>query len=386
MRIRILHVIDTMLGMGGMEKGVVNLIRGMDPTHFEHVVCVMRSLGSLTDSIPRDRAQVICLGETGSGLRFQALGLARQIRAAKPDVVHSRNWGTIEAVLAGSVLGSCSLVHSEHGMESESPAEPLRRRWLRRLAFQLADQVMSVSYHLRDHYARNTGFAADRIGVIHNGVDTDLFYPRDQKRVITRDQLGIAQDEFCVGIVGRLEPVKDTLTLLRAATAFPDTWGAWRILIAGDGSDLPVLQEFLRTRPSLRDRVTFLGEIQDVPEFLNCLDVYVLPSLYEGISNSLLEAMASGLCVIATAVGGNSEVIVDGESGLLFPVGDSDSLAERLNMLYQRREVRARLARRAIDRVKEQFSLQSMVRNYEQMYCSVHTRSGARLKTGQGQP
>src|SRR4051812_4135789 len=113
MAIRILHVIDTLLGMGGMEKGVVNLIRRMEPDRFEHVVCVLRSLGALTDSIP-DRAKVVCLGETGSGMRFQALTLARQIEAVKPDIVHSRNWGTIEAVFAGRWLGSCAAIHSEH--------------------------------------------------------------------------------------------------------------------------------------------------------------------------------------------------------------------------------------------------------------------------------
>jgi sugar transferase (PEP-CTERM/EpsH1 system associated) len=370
MAIRILHIIDTLLGMGGMEKGVVNLISRMDPDRFEHVVCVLRSLGSLADSIPTDRARVVCLGETGSGMRFQALTLARQIEAVKPDIVHSRNWGTIEAVFAGRCVGFCAVVHSEHGMESCSPVEPRRRRWLRRLAFELADRVLSVSCHLRDHHALRTGFPVRKISVIHNGVDTDLFRRRPEERVRTRARYGLAPDEFCIGMVGRLEPIKDMLTLLRAAAEFPVSLN-WRVLIAGEGSELPVLQEFLRDRPEMRSRILFLGEIQDVPDFLNSLDVYVLPSLYEGMSNSLLEAMSSGLAVVASSVGGNTEVVVDGESGLLFPVGQSPALAKRLLMLHHQAELRLRLGCQAMHRIKESFSFESMVREYDRMYSGV---------------
>lgn len=373
MAIRILHVIDTMLGMGGMEKGVVNLIRRMDPERFEHIVCVLRSLGSLAECIPSDRSQVVCLGETGAGLRFQAFTLARQIEAVKPDIVHSRNWGTIEAVFAGRYLGSCALIHSEHGMESYSSVEPRRRRWLRRLAYQLADQVLAVSYHLRDHHAERTGFPANRIAVIHNGVDTALFQPRPAERMRMRARLGIGAEEFCIGTVGRLEPIKDILTLLRAAAECSYSLN-WRVVIAGEGSELPALQDFLRNQPAMRSRFSFLGEIQHVPDFLNSLDVYVLPSLYEGISNSLLEAMSTGLPVVASAVGGNTEVVLDGDSGLLFPVSQPLALAERLKLLYESNQLRERLGLNAIQRVREHFSLESMVSRYEQMYSSVIAR------------
>jgi glycosyltransferase involved in cell wall biosynthesis len=337
-----------------MEKGVVNLIQRLDPSRLEHVVCVLRSLGSLAESIPPDRGKVVCLGETGSGMRFQALTLARQIMAVNPDIVHSRNWGTIETVLAGRWVGSCAMIHSEHGMESYAPnaVEPQRRRWLRRLAFQLADRVLSVSYHLRDYHAQRTGFPASHISVIHNGVDMGLFRNRTRDRMSCRARFGFAPDEFCLGTVGRLEPIKDLLTLLKAAAAFPDSMN-WHLAVAGEGRELPALQEFLRDKPRLQKRVRFLGEIQDVPDFLNSLDVYVLPSLYEGISNSLLEAMASGVAVVASRVGGNTEVVVDGESGILFPVAQPAVLAERLVMLDREADTRQRLGRAAIQRIKE---------------------------------
>jgi glycosyltransferase involved in cell wall biosynthesis len=209
--------------------------------------------------------------------------------------------------------------------------------------------------------------------VIHNGVDTDLFRRRPEVRERQRARYGVVPEEFCIGTVGRLEPVKDILTLLRAIGELAQL-EQWRVLIAGAGSDLPVLQQFLRERPELCSRVTWLGEIQDVPDFLNSLDLYVLPSIYEGISNSLLEAMASGIAVAASDVGGNKEVIVDGECGLLFPVGQHLTLAERLKRLILAPETRLRLADKAVDRVRRFFSLDSMVQEYTQMYTEVFAK------------
>jgi sugar transferase (PEP-CTERM/EpsH1 system associated) len=369
MRIRIMHIIDTLLGMGGMEKGVINLVNRMDPGRFEHVICVLRSLGTLANQIRPERASVVCVGENGSGRRFQAGTLATHIRKVQPDVVHCRNWGTIEAVFAGRCVGIPGVVYSEHGMESSARAEPLRRRCIRRVAFQIADRVLSVSCALRDYHARNTGFPPGKISVIHNGVDTELYRGRPCARALARSKYGLAPDELCVGTVGRLEPVKDLLTLLRAAGAFPASL-EWRILIAGDGTQFPVIQEYLQARPALQNRVLLLGEIEDVSEYLNALDIYALPSLYEGISNSLLEAMATGLPVVATDVGGNSEVVVDGESGLLFPVGDSAALAERLSIL-SRGDAREHFGREALRRVREAFSMEAMVRQYTRLYNSV---------------
>lgn len=385
MAIRILHVVDTMLGMGGMEKGVVNLIRHMDPSRFEHVVCVIRSLGVLSDSIPQDRVKLLCLGHTASGFTFLAPRFARIIRECKPDVVHSRNRGAFEAILAGYWAGSCSLVHSEHGVESiDANPEPWRHRQVRRLVYNLADQVCAVSHHLRDYHALRTGFPAGKIKVIHNGVDTARFRPQEELRRSMRQRLGIAPDEFCIGAVGRLEPVKDIATLLRAAAQMPGLARGCRLLIAGDGREATALGELAQSIPELKLRTQFVGEIQEIPEFLNALDVYVLPSLFEGICNSLLEAMAVGVPVVATATGGNPEVVIDGQSGLLFPVADAAALAAILERLRLQSDLRARLGEQARLRIRDHFSLESMVAGYEELYTALARKTvrGARSAPG----
>lgn len=376
MPIRIMHVVDH-LGKGGLENGLVNIINGLDPDRFEHVVCAVRQLGPNADRLPRN-VRVICMSKRDSDFPLQFPRLAREIRAVEPQVVHSRNWGAIEAVLAVKWLRSCAVVHSEHGLETGADAkEPWRRTCFRRLAFELADRVLAVSNQLRDLHAGRTGFPARRIGVIHNGVDGNRFFPDPAARARMRAELGISGDEYCIGCVGNLLPVKDHATLLRAVAHAAGVLTNWRLVIAGEGSERPKLEAFLLEHPEWKAHVLLLGSSDRIPELLNAMDVYVLPSLSEGISNSLLEAMSTGLAVMATATGGNPEVVVDGESGLLFPVGDAEKLAEHLIILERRRNIRAQLAEQAVLRVREEFSMEAMLRNYTRLYENLGQRMTA---------
>jgi sugar transferase (PEP-CTERM/EpsH1 system associated) len=368
MPIRILHVVDS-LGKGGLENGLVNLIRHMDPVRFEHVIVTMRGLGPNADRLPIERVQLLSLGKKDSESRFQVPALARAIRRFRPDIVHSRNWAAIEAVVAGRWVDSGALIHSEHGLEADAAAkEPWRRICFRRLAYELADRVLAVSYQLRDLHARRTGFPAHKITVVHNGVDSRRFFPDASARARIREELGLAETDFCIGCLGNLLPVKDHVTLLHAIDGMAESGVNWRLLMIGEGPERPKLEAFVDAHPAWKNRVSFLGSSNRVPELLMAMDVYVLSSVAEGISNSLLEAMASGLPVVATSVGGNPEVVVEEESGLLFPAGDSHQLARLLLRLESQRDLRLQLAQCALRRVREEFSLESMVQKYEQLY------------------
>jgi len=369
--IRIMHFVDG-LSQGGLENGLVNLIDRLDPERFEHVVCAIRRLGPNADRLPQDRVRVMCLARKSTDSAIHQGALVRAIREVQPDVVHSRNWGAVEAVMAGRWTGCRAVVHSEHGLEADANAkEPMRRRLFRRFAFELAHRVVSVSHQLKELHARRTGFAAKRISVIHNGVDGQRFRPDAETRVQMRRELGISADEFCIGSVGNLLPVKDHMTLLEAFDRVGGSDPACRLVLFGEGSERSRLEAYADAHPEWRKRVSFPGSSPRVAEMLNALDVYVLPSISEGISNSLLEAMANGLPVVATATGGNPEVIVDGESGLLVPVGDSERLAQKLLELRASKDLRVQLGQGALRRVAEHFSMDSMVRNYAQMYESL---------------
>jgi sugar transferase (PEP-CTERM/EpsH1 system associated) len=377
--IRIMHVVDNM-GKGGLENGLVNLIERMDPNRFEHTVYALRHLGANADRLPKDRVKVICLSKKDTDSRVQVLALARGIRELKPDIVHSRNWAAVEAVIAGKWVGSSALVHSEHGLDSDTVVrEPRRRSYFRRLAFELADRVLSVSGQLRDLHAERTGFPAHRITVIHNGVDRGRFFPDPAGRARAREELGLSDAEFCIGCVGNLSPVKDYTTLLEAVAEIAKLCLDWRLVIIGEGPERSKMERLVNAHPQWKNRVSLLGLNHRVPELLNAMDVYVSSSLFEGISNSLLEAMATGLPVAVTAIGGNPEVVVDGESGLLFPTSNVRRLAERLLALRASRDLRMQLGQRALQRVREQFSLDVMVRKYEEVYESLGATVPAHL-------
>jgi glycosyltransferase involved in cell wall biosynthesis len=245
-----------------------------------------------------------------------------------------------------------------------------------------------VSHELKARHASRTGFDASRIAVVHNGVDTQHYSRQAEARAKLRSEHGITPTDFCIGCVGNLTAVKDHMTLFRALDAFENTAfpsGArrnWRLMMVGDGPERARLENLTRAR-GWSNRVSFLGLRNEIPELLNAFDLYVLPSLSEGICNSLLEAMATGLPVLATAVGGNPEVVVDGVSGRLFPAGDDSSLAGQLLLVYRRPDLRLQLGREAVKRVDREFSIASMVHQYEQVYSAVAIKSaGAKRMAG----
>ncbi|MGA7409481.1 MAG: glycosyltransferase [Bryobacteraceae bacterium] len=372
MQSRILHVIDS-LGNGGLENGVVNLVRHMDRLRFQHCICTVRALGVNLNSVRASGARVMHIGKEEK--RFQTSALIKAIHELRPDIIHTRNWGAIEGILAARLTGFGATVHSEHGLESGAASLPRRKIWFRRLAFEFADRVLCVSHQLRDYYSRTTGFRACRMTVIHNGVDSDRFCPDPAARARIRRELNIGENEFCVGCVGNLLPVKDHDTLLRALAILGGESKGWRVLIAGDGPTRPKLEFAARAVERLGLQTSFLGTWSRIPELLNAFDVYVLPSLNEGVSNSLLEAMATGLPVIATDVGGTPEVINDGRSGLLFPAGDSEKLANYLMQLRISSCLREDLGSEARRHAREHFSIQTMVRRYEDLYEGLAARA-----------
>ena len=371
-----MHVVNN-LGKGGLENGLVNVIERMDPNRFEHVVCTLRGLGPNAGRLSRGRVQVDALGNADSTSRFQMPTLVRAIRRFRPEVVHSRNWAAIEAVLAARIARAGAVVHSEHGFEAEALAkEPWRRTSFRRISYQFADRVFCVSAQLRDLHARRTGFPAHKMAVIHNGVDRERFRPDPATRHAVRAELQLGETDFCIGCVANLLPVKDHVTLLEALTSLPSGFGNWRLILIGEGPERGRLEGLVAERPDWGPRVMFLGSSSRVPELLRAMDVFVLPSVAEGICNSLLEAMATGLPVVATAVGGNPEVVVDGESGRLFQAGDVEALAGHLCDLRAQPELRRRMGERAIQRVRDEFSMAAMVHAYEQLYSSLRPAAG----------
>ena len=219
--------------------------------------CAVFRLGTQLERYPPDQVRLVCLEQKAKKSSMQAGPLVTMIRELRPNIVHSRNWGAMEAVMAGRWVRHCSVIHSEHGIETNPSAEPRRRNWFRRAAFELADRVFSVSAQMRDSLAHSTGFPRQKIAVIHNGVDRKRFRPDASARRRFRTAQGMTDDEFAIGCVGRLNRIKDYPTVLRAAEVFSRSCTAWRLYIAGDGADQAALEAFVKANPALNGRVYF---------------------------------------------------------------------------------------------------------------------------------
>jgi glycosyltransferase involved in cell wall biosynthesis len=244
----------------------------------------------------------------------------------------------------------------------------LRRRILQRLLSLRTHKLYAVADYLREYYIRVVGISARRIDTIYNGVDVEVYAPwnRDVRRE-EKVKLGFPAGKILIGAVGTLYWVKDPETFLKAASLVLRKRDDVSFLWIGEGPLKSTLQELAREL-GVEGKVVFLGSRDDVSSILATLDVFVLPSLIEGLSYSILEAMATGLPVVATDVGGNSELIRDGETGYLIPTKKPEILADILLRLVSEETLRADLGRRARQRIEEKFSLKKMVQIYEQMY------------------
>jgi len=374
-QLRVLHVVDR-LDLGGTESGILKVIGGLDSDEFTHAVCTARGHSS---QFAKERAfsgRIFDAAGSESKSKFLIYRFAQIVRQYRPHIVHSRNWGAIEAVFAARFAGAPVVVHSEHGYELDVlKGLPLRRRLLRRAAYATADAVFTVSLELRDYHARQAGVSPARIDVLANGVDSERFSPRPEKKLACRVGLGLPENSLIIGTVGRLVPIKAQSLLLQAAKELLNRGFDLCVALAGDGSEFERLRS-LASSLSLTGRVHFLGALRNVEDFLKALDVFVLPSVSEGMSNTLLEAMSSGLPVVATRVGGNPELIEDKVSGRLFQVGDVAELAEHLSSLAGDAELRGRLGASARAQILAEFSLGTMLDRYRDLYRRLAARRG----------
>jgi len=357
------------LTTGGTELVVLKLVAGLDRDLFEHMICALRA--GTPPQLPAN-ARYVTMASAAGGKRFLVPAMFRLFARERPDVVHSRNWGAIESIAAARLARVPAVVHSEHGRDVQTMhGLPWRRRAFRRICFPLANCVFAVTEELRQYYVAQVGKTAERMQVLSNGVDTRSFAPDLAARRRVRERLGASESSFVVGCVGRLDPVKDHVTLLQAAELVAARGIDIRVVIVGDGPRRCALEAEASNCPGLRGRAIFPGEIENVPDWLNSFDVFVLPSLSEGMSNTLLEAMSTGVVPVATNVGGNPDLVEDGASGLLFWPRDAGMLANILAELASDPLRRRFLGGNARRRVEKNFSLDKMLNRYTNLYTSL---------------
>jgi len=374
----VLHRFD----VGGLENGVVNLINRLPPDRFRHAVIAMTEVGQFRGRVQRDDVQFYALHKPpGQGLRI-APQLARLLSEIHPALVHTRNLGALEMSLPAAWARVPVRVHGEHGWDTNDPdGRSLKCRLVRRMYRPFVHRYVALSRQLQRYLSDAVGVPTERIEQIYNGVDTQLFRPAPTQRTVIAGSPFTDPDLWLVGTVGRLQAIKDQMLLVRAFMRALDLDATarrrMRLVMVGDGPLRPQIEQALRSSGHAA-LAWVAGERTDVPEVMRGLDEFVLPSRAEGISNTILEAMATALPIVATAVGGNDELLDDGVTGRLVPAGDVDALAramlDDLSDVARARQ-RGAAARQAVQR---RFSLEGMVASYGDLYERLLTKAAAR--------
>ncbi len=349
--------------LGGLENGVVNLANRMDD-EFEVSICCLARNGNAASRLKKDTAVYEMLKPEGFSPAY-LLRLWSFFRKERFHIVHTRNWAGIEAAIAAKLAGGSRVIHSEHGTDFSNV--PKRRLWGRKSGQWAIDQFIAVSPQLVKDLKELVGISKP-ITLIQNGVDLERFSPGKSN---VRVELGIPADAFVALFVGRLETVKNVSGIIRAfrKLIYNEECGQFRLVLAGDGTLREQLISEARAL-GIEDKVIFAGARNDIPELLRSADCLVLNSYSEGLPNVVLEAMACGLPIIATAVGSLPELL-KGERGYLIDVNDSDALSVALRAMCFDVELRSDYAINARDYVSRYYSLGQMVENYQAAYREV---------------
>lgn len=366
--------------VGGLENGVVNLINRM--TRYRHaVIALTEAVPEFCRRIERDDVAFVSLGQPpGHGYKTYP-ALLRQLKDLQPSVVHTRNLAALEMQAAAWWTGVPARVHGEHGRDVEDLAGTSRRhQWMRRAYRPFVHHYVALSRDLESYLKNRVGVPRQRISQIFNGVDQDRFAPVAKRLPIAGSPF-VDPSLWLVGTVGRMQSVKAQHLLAEAFVSTlkdrPELRQRLRLVLVGGGPLRAQCQSILR-EGGVEHLAWLPGERSDVPDVMRGLDCFVLPSLAEGISNTILEAMACGLPVIATDVGGNADLVEPGVSGELVPAGSADALAGALARWAadpERAVSAGRLGRLAVER---RFSLSAMVLAYESLYdrLLLHTSKG----------
>jgi glycosyltransferase involved in cell wall biosynthesis len=359
----ILHVVFS-LEPGGMENGLVNVARRLDSAAFNvHVACLERK-GLFAARLP-DPSRVCLIGKSPGFSSSGVLKLARLIHQVKPDVIHTHNLGPlIYAALATGLGRWRPILHGEHGQltgDHLSARRLRQRRWF----FRCCRRIHTVSEGLRQDLLAN-GLADTRIEVVGNGVDTDFFQPASRKSA--REQLGLAADGPVVGIVGRLCPYKRQAELIDLFPAVVRQFPNAQLLVVGGGGPDAERVEKLAGHSAVRQHIHLSGFQNDLRPYYQAMDLLAAPSLYEGLSNVVLEAMACGVPVLSHQACGNAEVVRHGKAGWVVDLREPAQLLEAVTAMLSDPARLIDMGRQAREDVMHSFSISTMVQHYERLY------------------
>ncbi len=371
----IVHIIYR-LGIGGLENGLINLINNMPQEAYRHAIVCLKDSTDFQQRLTRNDVAVYQINKKEGQDWAAFFRVYKLLNQLKPAIVHTRNLGAIEYQLCAWLAGVKCRVHGEHGWDTFDPDGSNRKyQWVRRFIKPFIHRFIPLSKQLEDYLIHKIGVSPKKITRICNGVNNAIFYPlKGNKTILFECPLAFSHRDIVIGTVGRMHGVKDQLTLVKAFIRVcqrePSLSQTLKLILIGEG---PLKEQAvnLLAENHLLNCAWLPGERNDVAEIMRRIDLFVLPSQAEGISNTILEAMATALPVIATDVGGNPELVLDGKTGRLTPAGDPEAMAEKILDYLKHIEKMRQHAQQAFRRALTEFSLIAMVERYKAVYDSL---------------
>ena len=367
----VLHVMyrfDT----GGLENGIVNLINHMPSHAYRHAVLALTEVTDFRQRIWRNDVEFIALRKPPGHGVWQYPKLFKLFRQLRPAIVHSRNLAALEVQAPAWAAGVPVRIHGEHGRDiGDLDGSNVSYQRVRRFYKPFVHHYVALSHDLADYLGDKVRIGPEAITQVYNGVDTERFQPAPGGPQFMAGCPFDPAQHWLVGSVGRMQAVKDPLMLahafVQALALAPELKPRVRLTMVGEGPLRTQVQAVLEAA-GVAHLAWLPGERSDVSDIMRGLHAFALPSLAEGISNTILEAMASGLPVVATDVGGNADLVVQGHTGCMVPPADPQAMAHQLVALASKPEQARAMGQAGRQRVLSNFSMQAMVDTYQNMY------------------
>jgi sugar transferase (PEP-CTERM/EpsH1 system associated) len=378
MKINVMHVVLGLV-LGGLERLVVEISLRMDKDLFNVEVCCLDDYGFFADSLIQRGINVTVVQKNQKRYDpFYPLQLRKFLREKKVHVMHMHSGVYFLASQAGALARTPVKIYTDHGRFLDDSRQTVYED---RFASLFVDQIVAVSKELEKQLVDTIGLPAKKTTTIINGININEFIPREKSKSLM-EEFGLRKDQKIVGTVSRLDGIKDQASMIRAYEVVRQRIPESVLMLVGDGPLEMELREQVK-QSNLGDSVIFTGCRSDVPALLNLIDVFVLTSLSEGTSISLLEAMASGVVSVVTDVGGNPSIIDNGKDGLLVKPRDIPKIANAITDLLSDSNKCQIIRQNALGKVRQSYSIDKMVENYTNLYFRFLKKKGIKFPTAQ---
>jgi sugar transferase (PEP-CTERM/EpsH1 system associated) len=369
------------LDFGGLEMLMVECINRMPAHQYRHAIICLTDYTDFSKKINKPGVEIFALHKPPGLAPWTHLRLWRLLRQLKPTILHTYNLSALEYAVTAALANVPIRIHGEHGRDARDPHGTNRKHnQLRRWLLPFYDCYYAVSADLHRWLKTAIGVPDRKNLLLGNGIDTEKFHPAAGNAgagaAVEPVQASLSFEAlpagcFVIGTVGRIQDVKNHAGLvdafIRLLALMPEKRSRLRLAIVGDGPLLPALKEKIDAA-GIADLVWLPGARTDIAEIMRTFSLFVLPSIAEGTPITILEAMASGLPVVATRVGGIPEVVLDTVTGALVPVADTEALAQAMAVYIQQPELAARHGAAARERIQKNYSMASMLSAYTTMY------------------